>query len=78
MEVNQFGFSGTTFTAGLNFKFKDQFNRHKKTDLVPFFMPIQVANAKNFYFEIEGLVVLKEDNQLGIFSIMMALAEASK
>jgi hypothetical protein len=43
-------------------------------------MPIsfRFANAKNFYFEIEGLVVLKEDNQLGIFSIMMALAEASK
>jgi hypothetical protein len=34
-------------------------------------MPIsfRFANAKNFYFEIEGLVVLKEDNQLGIFSI---------
>jgi hypothetical protein len=32
---------------------------------------------KNFYFKIEGLVV-EADNQLGIFSIMMALAEASK
>jgi hypothetical protein len=61
MEVNQFGFSGTTFTAGLNFKFKDQFNRHKKTGFGPVFYAyfFRYANAKNFYFKIEGLVVLK-------------------
>jgi hypothetical protein len=34
--------------------------------------------TKNFYFKIEGLVVLKAGNQLGIFSIIMALPEASK
>jgi hypothetical protein len=42
-------------------------------------MPIsfRFANAKNFYFEIEGLVVLRKIINL-VFSIMMALAEASK
>jgi hypothetical protein len=64
--------------AGLNFKFKDQFNRHKKTDLVPFFMPI-LSGLRMLRISILKLklVVLRKIINL-FFSIMMALAEASK
>jgi hypothetical protein len=69
MEVNQFGFSGTTFT-GIKLQVLKTIYRHKKRIWSRFFYAyFFIANAKNYYFKIEGLVVLKAGNQLGIFRL---------
>jgi hypothetical protein len=67
MEVNQFGFSGTTFT-GIKLQVLKTNLGIKKNGFGPVFLPIsfRFANARISILKLKDWL---EDNQLGIFRL---------